>query len=193
MYLFFLDFSCHFTISFTFSLHSLQSSTSCRIHVEFLVSVYLPIYTLHFPFISRCTSRYTSPASRFAFSHRFHPPSFLVGAQPLYPWRYVSLSVAAVQRCIPSTAFRSRLPRTNASFDSCDSTEELPQSHRKSTLLALLAGNILLSRFLTDRTYRRALIILDSLTACCRTVTIDVQLARKFVRGEHMFVDSLFL
>lgn len=133
IYCTFLNFFCQSTIPFIkFSLHfhSLLSSISRRILAEFLISAYLPFYTLHFPFISRCTSRCTSPASRFAFSHRFHPPSFLVGAQPLYPWRYVSLPVATVQRCIPSTAFRSRLPRTNASFDSCDSTKELPQSQK---------------------------------------------------------------
>lgn len=121
---------CNSIHNFSSSFHSLRSSILRRILVEFLVSAYLPFYTLHFPFISCCTSRYTSPASRFAFSHRFHPPPFLVGAQPLYPSRYVSLPVAAVQRCIPSTAFRSRLPRTNASFDSYDSKKELPQSQK---------------------------------------------------------------
>lgn len=113
------------------------------------------------PFISHAAPLATFSSSFRLLSHRFHPPLLPRPGQPLYPSRYVSPPVAAVQRCIPSTAFRSgcfgRMRRLIAAIRGrCSSL--VPE---RSTSAATQPEYFRAVNFPTDCTYTNVLITLE--------------------------------
>lgn len=115
------------------------------------------IYTRHFPFISRCTSLATSS---FAFSF---PSAFFPGRCNHYiPSRYVSplVATATVQRCIPSTAFRSNCLGRMRLLIVAIRRRSFPSSRRSS--LGYLPSGFLNSSFYIKPTHTHANVLIIS-------------------------------